>query len=342
MRAIALLGLSASLLSGLIDIVWAQSVSFVEPRATALTALGDNLQYDSGENVTISWTTDFDYTTLRVYQGPLDDGSYAEEVLARNFTQATTTFIWKAAAIGDAESTYPFHFELLNAGDSSCDGCTANSVTFYVTQRSVFSSTSSSAATSSTSAASTTSAAALSTHSSTASPTSTNNTVAGAASTNSSSASSTSSRKSLAVPLGVGLGVGIPVLLALVALLAFCLLRRRKRAKAANLPRGRQPEERLSGSQAAMRERGSREPIAPVQQGYMPYRSSTSTPGHPRSSEGGVSRSSSYFEPFDFERPGSREFDANNVMSELAMGGGAVAAARLSAIQETPNWPLPA
>lgn len=85
MRPTALLALAVWSVTG----VLAQSLSFIEPAANALTALGDNLQYDIGENVTVSWSTDYEYTTLRVYQGPLDDGSYARETLARMSTPIT-------------------------------------------------------------------------------------------------------------------------------------------------------------------------------------------------------------------------------------------------------------
>jgi len=87
-----------------------------------------------------------------------------------------------------------------------------------------------------------------------------------------------------------------------------------------------------------MRERdgGSREPIFP-EQAWIPGRTS-----HPRSSGGGASTNSSYFEPFEFERPESQEFDTKSVMSEVTDRTNA--AARLDAIHEdrpmTPNWPL--
>lgn len=213
-------------------------------------------------------------------------------------------------------------------------------MTFYVVQQSA-SSTISSAATSSTSATKSTSIASPTTPHSTASETPTGSSVAVAAATNTASTSLTSSRKDLAVPLGVSLGVGIPVLLALTGLVAFCLLRRRKRTKTSGLPRGRQPVETFSNSQGAMRERGSREPIAPAHQTYAPYRAL----GYPRSSGVAASTNSSYFEPFEFERPGSQDFDSGSVMSEVTMGG-ASAAARLGAIRQdrtmTPNWPLAA
>lgn len=358
MRAFSFLRLSIPLLTFFTDIATARSLSFIEPRATALTALGNDIEYTVGENVTVRWSTDFEYTTLRVWQGPLDDGSYAHEFLGRkfsafinrgrcyvlttytgNWTLANTTFAWNASAIDHANLTHAFHFELSNGHDGSCENCTANSVSFYVTRQAISTTSSTS------SIASSTSSVITGTHSSTASPTSTTHAIAGNAATASPIATANKSKANLAVPLGVGLGVGIPVLLALCGLLAFCLLRRRKRAQASNLPRGRQPESALSPNQVVMQERGSREPLHPVQPIYVPYRPSS----HARSSGGATSgrvssTHSSYFEPFEFERPGSQDFDTRSVMSEVTTHG-ANAVERLDAIDEdepgTPNWPLP-
>ena len=60
----------------------AQTLQFTEPAANALTALGATQNYTVGDDVRIAWQTDFEHTTLELWQGPLDDGSYVSRVLA--------------------------------------------------------------------------------------------------------------------------------------------------------------------------------------------------------------------------------------------------------------------
>lgn len=141
------------------------------------------------------------------------------------------------------------------------------------------------------------------------------------------------------IGLGVGLGVGIPVVLAIIACIAFCLWRRRKRRRTSTLPRGRQHirDPAISESQTAMRP--SQEDLRAPPLAWMSTKSSKA-----RSSTGAASTASSYFEPFEFERPGSAEFETRSFMSELTTRGDN-AGARLGTVHEdrpmTPNWPLP-
>jgi len=53
----------------------ANSLSFIEPSVAAES-------FTIGDIVSVRWTTDFDYTTLLVWHGPLRDGSYGQDVLA--------------------------------------------------------------------------------------------------------------------------------------------------------------------------------------------------------------------------------------------------------------------
>lgn len=62
--------------------VRADSLAFLDPLANTSTTLAENIEYDTGQDVDVRWSTDFEFTTLRLYQGPLDDGSYAQVVLA--------------------------------------------------------------------------------------------------------------------------------------------------------------------------------------------------------------------------------------------------------------------
>ena len=77
----ALLGLPIPLLCYLLDAATAQSLEFVNPAPNALTALGDDLSYEQGEQVEVRWTSDFEATNVDVYQG--EDGAYALESLGR-------------------------------------------------------------------------------------------------------------------------------------------------------------------------------------------------------------------------------------------------------------------
>ncbi|TKA26962.1 hypothetical protein B0A50_05153 [Salinomyces thailandicus] len=350
----ALLGLPIALLGCLTGVVAAQSLEFIQPAANALTALGNEWTYDNGEEVVVRWTSEYDFVNLDVYQGPQEDGSFALESLGENLPSTRTSMTWRANAIAGANVSLPFHFELSNAANPTCGECTVNSLNFYVRRptASSSSSTTSSSATSSSATASSTAASSPTTASSamttmstsassTASTSSTSNAIAGAAANPNSSKDSGSSNHDLAIGLGVGLGVGIPVLLAILGCIAFCLWRRRRkqRSRTSKLPRGRQhiASTPRSRDNSQMRERGSLEPMAPAPAWV------TDTTAHPRSSGGGTSTASSYFEPFEFERPGSEDFETREVMSEVASSGDN-AAARLSAIHEgrpaTPNWPL--
>jgi hypothetical protein len=304
----------------------AQQLQFTEPAANALTALGASLNYTAGESVRIAWQTDFEYTTLRLWQGPLDDGSYVSRVLAANYTQDRTSLNWDAARIGDTPYSRPLYFELTDGHDEGCEeACTsADSLAFYISRAATSSSTSRSSTTSSQSStlagtfATSTSSTALS---STTSATSTDD-VAGAAITNSvSSTPSTSDdrkagsdHKSLAIGLGVGLGVGLAALFALIGILIFCCLRRRDRERAGSLPRGNQPV--ISRPMAEQPQRASDQqpilsPSATYNGIYRPnqtFRSSASTAHSTASSRHG---------PFPFEEYDHENFETRSVMSEM-------------------------
>ncbi len=62
--------------------VSAQTLLFTAPATNALTALGATNNYTLGQDVQIAWQTGFQKTTLRVWQGPREDGSLIGKVLA--------------------------------------------------------------------------------------------------------------------------------------------------------------------------------------------------------------------------------------------------------------------
>ncbi|RMZ06665.1 hypothetical protein D0860_05441 [Hortaea werneckii] len=353
----AVLGLPIPLLCYLLDAATAQSLEFVNPAPNALTALGDDLGYEQGEQVEVRWTSDFEATNVDVYQG--EDGAYALESLGRmdkttewltssagNLPPSNTSLTWTASAILGTNLSLPFHFQLSNGAGST----QVSSLDFYVRQdasASSSTSTSSSTPTSSSDPQATTSAAST-TSSTTSSSTgsSSNNPISGAAADQSSSDNSDDSNEDLKLGLGIGLGVGIPLLLALLACLVFCCWRRRKRQRASTLPRGRKPQHIrdtsiATGGSDAMQQTESQEPMFhPPPPAWMSYKSSQG-----RSSGGGASTTSSYFEPFEFEREGSQDFETSSVVSEATHRGDTATSARLGTVHEgrpvTPNWPLP-
>ncbi|KAK0836101.1 hypothetical protein LTR73_000602 [Friedmanniomyces endolithicus] len=284
--------------------VSAQTLLFTAPATTALTALGATNNYTLGDDVRIAWQTGFAKTTLRVWQGPRGDGSWVRKVLAENRSQYDTSFTWTAAPIDNIPLSRAFHFELTNAEDGSCAGCAADSADFYVTRSSTTSSTSTSA-------------------SSTAPP-------ATSASPSSSPTAATTpvlhnNRHALALGLGIGLGVGLPLLLALLALCAFCLIRRRKnQRRSANLPRGHQPKLSISAPFMVQHDKAVGPPGSPgyPQVAYFgAYRPGRDDDAHrDRSSTGTASTmASSYHGPFEFERPGSGPgFDSRSMEREMS------------------------
>lgn len=193
-----------------------------------------------------------------------------------------------------------FHFELRNAANPDCQGCSVNSENFVVVRRDAASATT--AASSATQAAtSTQSTGSIGSQTGATSPTQ----AAAEAQSSGSSAplASQTSDHDLAVGLGVGLGVGIPVLLAAIAYL-FCLRRRKKRRD--SLPRGRQPSPAQSperGSGAWLYQDGR------PSQSDMLFRPSTAA----RSEMSSWSHRS-WIEPFEFEQVEMRDRDA---MSQL-------------------------
>ncbi|TKA83108.1 hypothetical protein B0A55_00886 [Friedmanniomyces simplex] len=206
----------------------AQTLRFTEPAANALTALGATTNYTLGEHVRVAWQSGYELTTLRVWQGPREDGSFGGKVLA------------------------------------------------------------------------------------------------GSAATTPAPPLSHSNRHALALGLGLGLGLGIPLLLALLALCAFCLLRRRKnQRRSANLPRGHQPNISISAPLMVQQDKPAGLPGSPGHPQIAYF--GAYTPGRgdearvDRSSTGTASTTaSSYHGPFEFERPGSEpRFDARSIEREI-------------------------
>ncbi|TKA58214.1 hypothetical protein B0A55_12144 [Friedmanniomyces simplex] len=294
-----------------------QTLRFTAPAANALTALGATTNYTLGEHVRVAWQSGFELTTLRVWQGPREDGSFGGRVLADE-----TSFTWTAARVDNVPLSRTFHFELTNAEDGGCTGCVADSLDFYVTRPPT--TTTSATSTSSSSSTSSTSYTSPPTTSASPSPSPTTD-VAGSAATTLAPPVSHSNRHALALGLGLGLGLGIPFLLALLALCAVCLLRRRKnQRRSANLPRGHQPNISISAPLMVQQDKPAGLPgsLGHPQIAYF----GAYTPGRrdearvDRSSTGTVSSTaaSSYHGPFEFERPGSEpRFDARSIEREI-------------------------
>ncbi|KAF2173655.1 hypothetical protein M409DRAFT_15933 [Zasmidium cellare ATCC 36951] len=173
----------------------------------------DPVRYDAGQLVNVSWTTPYEYTTLELWQGPNEEGSFALDVLAANFTQNVTSFMWNATA-SEGDESMQRSFLRLQKGDlpNTCDRCTADSAIFRVSDPTARTSCSSSSATPSTVAP--TPAAAVATSSV----------------PSSYSHSGISERARLGIGLGVGLGVG--ALMIILGILLFGLNRRKKRRQA--------------------------------------------------------------------------------------------------------------
>ncbi|EMC95684.1 hypothetical protein BAUCODRAFT_498908 [Baudoinia panamericana UAMH 10762] len=246
----------------------AQDLYFTSPTANAITALGSPLNYTAGQDVRVAWYSTFNATTLRVWQGPMVDGSYIGEVLSASNPPGAQAYTWSAEP-PDSQSSSGLYLELVNDNDSTCGNCKVDSLPFVVSRPSSITSsiTSSSTTASSTSSASSSSSTSTSTStSSTSSPSLTTSSMsansAGATTSSSSSASAsasttdtTSSASStssstvtaatnsaaalsnkasqhnhqLVLGLAIGLGVGIPLLLLLLGCCIFALLRRRRK-----------------------------------------------------------------------------------------------------------------
>ncbi|KAF2773625.1 hypothetical protein EJ03DRAFT_102348 [Teratosphaeria nubilosa] len=343
-------------------------LEFTRPAANALTALGLSTVYESGSDVTVAWTTPFEGTTLLVFQGPLENGSYESETIAVSLPSSETSMTWTAGVIDGASTALSLYFQLQNADDATCDGCTADSLEFFIREQSVSSTTFSQAVSSTTSSATTsasTSAATTSTTSNSvtaASATSSQTMEVGVGAFSSSATSSAKltsdsdhnhSNRALDLGLGIGLGVGIPLLLALLGLCIFLALRRRKKARQSQLPRGQRPQS-MARSMAQVSERASDSPLVPRGAPIVAPQRDSSATTRPMSSYApsrfstAGSRASSYFEPFEFERPGSQDFDTRSVMSAMSGNGARAASGRgLQSINEDempamPQWPLPA
>ncbi|KXL44809.1 hypothetical protein M433DRAFT_241594 [Acidomyces richmondensis BFW] len=303
------------------------AATFIHPSANALTALGGQVNFLAGQKVKVAWSTEWEYTTVRVYQGPLNkEGAYVEQVLADSWTQSFTSLKWPAGAIDNANLSIPFQFQLVNAANADSPSCSVDSIPFFVTKAAIPSSIISATETLSFSSFATLpSAFATSSH-----PT------AAAASSDTLSIA-TENDRDLPIALGIGLGLGIPILIASLASITFCVRRQHKSQHwTIYLSQGRKPS-------LPTQEHTNRDPLEEPAPAY--YRSLGV-----RSPMGASSNCSSYFEPFYFERPESPSFDAQSVLSEV-MGRPFTSASLRSTFQsiyedeieqsQTPTWPLP-
>jgi hypothetical protein len=57
-----------------------QPLGFVSPSVSATGS--QQVQYVVGDEVAVEWTSPFEYTTLEVWQGPKDDGTWVVNTLA--------------------------------------------------------------------------------------------------------------------------------------------------------------------------------------------------------------------------------------------------------------------
>lgn len=60
----------------------ATNSSGVAPLAFIAPESGLTAYYNTNNRINVTWTTPFDFTTVEVVQGPLDDGSYMRVVVA--------------------------------------------------------------------------------------------------------------------------------------------------------------------------------------------------------------------------------------------------------------------
>lgn len=66
-----------------IDVLRAAQLDFISPLVG--TNGGSLLRYTPGEQVNVTWNTPYQFTTLELWKGPSDDGTYAVEVLAGEY-----------------------------------------------------------------------------------------------------------------------------------------------------------------------------------------------------------------------------------------------------------------
>jgi hypothetical protein len=292
-----------------------QDLSFTGPSILSSTT------YTAGQYVTVSWTTPFEKTNLLVYQ--LKETAYAYQVLALEFSQNKTFYVWTAGAVDGQPltSAHPFHFVLENSDSYSCQGCVTLSKDFNVRKGNAQVSSSASSSSSSTTTAvapenhqtktgQSTRNSQTNGHSSTNGQATQASQTSGPGSTASAAGSTgqdqvTSSSKStlhhdLSIGLGVGLGLGIPLLLAIIGV-CFLLARRRRKQRQRFSYRPTGSGNWTVEEVGEKRESGALGPwAAPAAQSRA---SGLSQMSH-----------SSWIEPFPFEKPELRDQDA---ISEL-------------------------
>ncbi|CAK3908724.1 Hypothetical predicted protein [Lecanosticta acicola] len=106
-------------------------LAFISPTSDATT-------YNTSQQINVTWTTPFEFTTVRVFQGPLEDGSYVSDILAANFTRNMTSLWREAGAVMMANLSAPLHFQLQKGHQpNDCDACVLNSVQLRISNASV-------------------------------------------------------------------------------------------------------------------------------------------------------------------------------------------------------------
>jgi hypothetical protein len=323
----------------------AQDLAFISPDLTPVVGGAALPHYTVGEYVTVQWTTPFEETNLLVYQ--LKETAYAYEVLALNYLQNVTFYVWTAGAVdGEPLNTdHPFHFVLENGKSYSCVGCVTQSPQFNVRRaQPQAASTSTTSSTSSAAGASATPTTQTQTqqtpqtqtqtqhsHESTSTPSASG--VAGQQDQAMPAPSSSKSHHDLSVGLGVGLGLGIPLLLAIAGLCFFLARRRRKqRRRVSYHPTG---SGNWTTDQTTQRESGA---LGRLQSQRSQSRAS------------GLSQMSrnSWIDPFEFEKPELRDQDAISQLRQSIHSSGSDSHVKDVSIEtpskastsREPSWPL--
>ena len=325
----------------------AQHLAFLQPDLTPVTSGSSRPHYTVGQDVTISWTTPFEETNLLVYQ--LKETAYAYDVLALNYGQNVTFYVWSAAAVGGQplNTDHPFHFVLENGKSYSCVGCVTQSPQFDVQRaQQQEGTTTSSPSTSATRKGATptsqprtaqTQTQTHQTHEQSSTPSASG--ASGQQQQQDQSTPAPSSSKShhdMTIGLGVGLGVGIPLLLAIAGLCYFLALRRqKKRRRVSYHPTG---SGNWTTDQAERPESGA----------LGRWQSQRSERGQSRAS--GLSQMShnSWIDPFEFEKPGMRDQDALSQLRQSIHSSGSdshvkemsIDTPRKASSSREPSWPL--
>lgn len=98
-----------------------KALRFTTPSTNAVTALGTGTKCPLGSNIPNWRETNFDRTTLDIWQGLLDSGMVVTEMLAANYTQDRMSYAWEAGRIDREALAYPFCF-VFSARDRGAGG----------------------------------------------------------------------------------------------------------------------------------------------------------------------------------------------------------------------------